>query len=63
LQIQAAPAPDVYPMFVEAFVYEDVAGMGITTLTVPTPEPSTLTLAAIGLLGLFAVMRRRRTGL
>jgi len=62
LQIQAAATPDGYPMFVEAFVYQDVAGMAITTLTVPTPEPSTLAMAIIGLLGLFAVMRRRRTG-
>ena len=46
-----APLTAGHPMFIEAFVYEDVAGMAITTLTVPTPAPSTLALAAIGLLG------------
>jgi hypothetical protein len=52
---------DVYPMFVEAFVYENVARIPITTLTIPIPEPSMLALATVGLIGLFG-MRRRRAG-
>ena len=60
LSAGAPGSPDLYPMFVQAFVYEDVAGMAITTATVPTPEPSTLALAALGFLGVAAWRWRRR---
>jgi hypothetical protein len=61
LSAGVAGSTDVYPMFVEAFVYEDVARIPITTLAVTVPEPSMVALAAIWSIGVFG-MRRRRAG-
>ena len=38
LSAGAPGSTDVYPMFIEAFVYEDVAGMAITTADSPHPR-------------------------
>ena len=48
LQITAAPG-DQYPMYVEYLVYETQPGVPITATNVP--EPSTLVLAALGIVG------------
>ena len=64
MQLQAGDpgSPDLYPMFVEYFVYEDQPGVPIIATTVP--EPSSLLLGAAGfaLLAASAVVRRWKRG-
>ena len=54
----AAGTAELYPMFVEAFVWETVPGASITTAPVIVPEPGTLAMVTFGMI-LLASRRRQ----